>query len=93
MSILTVDQELWDELELPWVYVDRIHVGERRWFDDYEVIFAHDGKFWSFSMGFGSTENQDDESPLEYADSFDAIQVEKRPVTVEKWLPVAPESK
>lgn len=85
---LRVDQELWDELELPWNYVDRVHTGERRWFDDYDVIFEHDGKYWSVSIGFTKSEMGDDEGPLEYEDHFFAQQVEKKEVITTAWVPV-----
>ena len=86
---LKIDKELWDELDLPYSYVARVHIGSRRWFEDYQVIFEYDGRHWSFKMGFGSTEMQEDESPLEYVDHFQAQEVELREVTVKKWLPVA----
>lgn len=77
-----------DELELPWAYVDAEVIDERRWSIVKEVIFEFENKFWMIVADFPATEMQEGQDPWNDEDSVTATQVEKREVTVEKWVAV-----
>lgn len=62
-------------------------VGERRWEDDYEVVFEHipSGKFYALYFSRGKTEMQET-LPFEYdREPIKPTEVRKVEVTVTKW--------
>jgi len=61
-------QDLVDNEEVEGVEVIETEMVDRsRWSIQYEMIFTHEGKFYSSHYGVGATEDQD-ESPYEYDD-------------------------
>lgn len=58
-----------------------------RWSIIHEIVFEHEGKFYSAVYSVGATEIQD-ESPWEYEDEVECTEVEKKLVQVEQWFPV-----
>ena len=85
---MRINQETWDELELPWSRVERIHTHDGRWANYYDIIFELDGKFYSVNYGFGATEDQEDQSPFDYADEIEVTEVHKVEVKTLRWVPV-----
>lgn len=77
-----------DELELPWAFIDSEVIDERRWSIVKEIIFEFEGKFWMVVADIPATELQEGNDPWNYANVVTATQVEKREVTVERWVPV-----
>lgn len=75
------------DLDLPDEAVHEEIIDSTRWSNIYEIVFEHDGSFWQTTYSCGATEQQD-EGPWEYEDEVDCLQVEKRQVTVEKWVAV-----
>ena len=77
-----------EELSLPYenAIVDVI-IDTGRWSIFHEIVFADNGKFYKTTYSEGATEYQD-ESPWEYDDEVECIEVELREVKVKKWMPV-----
>lgn len=79
---------LMEELDLPYAALEEEIVDQSRWSTFYNIIFRDkDGKYYSTEYSRGSTECQD-ESPWEYEHEVECVEVEKRLVTVEQWVPV-----
>lgn len=77
-----------NELDLPWTAEENHVVDNDRWSIYHEIIFKDkDGKHYSTGYSVGATEYQG-ERPWEYEDQVECIEVEKRQVMVEKWVPV-----
>lgn len=75
-----------NELGLPYsAMVDKI-IDTSRWSIHHEIVFEHQGKFYQTEYSEGATEMQD-ESPWEYDDEVDCVEVELKPVQVMKWVP------
>lgn len=85
---MRISKDEWDEFGLPWDYVDKIHTHDGRWASYYDLIFELDGKFYSVNYGFGATEDQEDQSPFDYADEIEVVEVYKAEVTTFQWIPV-----
>lgn len=62
-------------------------VDKSRWAIQYEMIFEHEGKFYSAYYQVGATEQQD-ESPWEYDVDVECLEVRKVSKLVEVWEPV-----
>lgn len=58
-----------------------------RWAEYHEIVFEHDGKYYSTDYSCGATEMQY-ESPWEDEDNVVCYEVEKKEVLVEKWVKV-----
>lgn len=79
---------LMEELGLPYNSVETTLVDSGRWTLTYELIFQDkDGKYWQTYYQTGATEMQY-EPPWECEPKVECVEVEKRPVTIEKWMPV-----
>ena len=88
MSIIkrTFDTEfLLNELDLPCNVIEDHVVDNSRWSIDHKIIFEYEGKFYKTYYSVGATECQD-ESPWEYKDKVECIEVEKKQVMVEQWV-------
>lgn len=77
-----------DELDLPYsnTVVDKI-IDTTRWSIVHEIVFEYNGKFYQTTYSEGATEMQY-ESPWEYDDEVECIEVELREVKIKKWMPV-----
>lgn len=77
-----------NELHLPRDAEEEQIIGHGRWNLDYEIVFQDkDGKYYQTTYRIGSTELQDEE-PWEYEKEVTCYEVEKKPVTVMKWVQV-----
>ncbi len=83
---LEITEELAEELELPYACLDYEVFDESRWGLWKRGWFEHDGKFWQIEWEEGATEMQDDDAYENFPQT--AKRVEKRQVTVEKWVAV-----
>lgn len=59
-----------------------------RWEAEYEMVFEHEGKYYMTTYTKGATEMQFDSQPWEDMDEVCCTEVEKKVVSVEKWVPV-----
>lgn len=77
------------ELDLPWAAEEDHVVGNSRWTVNHEIIFIDpaDGKHYRTHYSVGATECQE-EGPWEYDDKVSCEEVEKKEVTVVKWVAV-----
>lgn len=78
-----------DELMLPYegkVHEDKI-IDTTRWSIFHSIVFEIDNKYYQTTYHVGATECQY-ETPWEYLDEVDCIEVELRPVTKLEWMPV-----
>ena len=77
-----------DELELPWnddiIKVQEV-IDTSRWSIIYELVFEYEGKFYQTHYSVGATESQD-ESPWEYEDEVECVEVEEIEVVVKQWV-------
>jgi len=77
-----------NELDLPWTAEEDHIVDGGRWSSHHRIIFKDkDGKYYSTGYSIGATECQD-ERPWEYETQVKCIEVEKRQMLVEQWVPV-----
>ena len=78
-----------EELGLPYD-CDLVHeeiIDTTRWSIIKEIVFKDkDGKYYQTTYSKGATECQD-ESPWEYEDEIECIEVELREVKIMKWCP------
>lgn len=76
---------VYDELE-DWQKIESHIVGHSRWSVQHEGIYQYmpTGKFYKFKWSVGATEYQD-ESPFQYEDEVEPIEVQPTFVTVQKW--------
>lgn len=72
------------ELGLPERAIKDSIVGTSRWSVQHEIVFMHDGKFWSTEYQCGATEQQD-ESPWEHDELIECVEVELVEKTVKVW--------
>lgn len=63
-------------------------VDNSRWSIIHEMVFEHEGKFYSTTYSVGATERQD-ESPWEYEDEVECVEVHKVEKIMKVWEPVA----
>lgn len=75
------------ELELPYSALEDKILGKSRWSLLHAIIFELDGKFYRTSYSTGATEGQD-ESPWEYEEEINCIEVMKRDVMTTQWVNV-----
>lgn len=77
------------ELDLPWAAEEDHVIGNGRWTIKHEIIFIDpaDGKHYRAYYNVGATECQE-EGPWEYDDKVSCEEVEKKEVTVVKWVAV-----
>lgn len=78
---------LMNDLGLPYDAIKDDIVDTSRWSIHHEIVFEHDGKFYRTGYSEGATEMQC-ESPWEYEDEVDCVEVELKKVKVLKWVPV-----
>lgn len=74
-----------NELDLPEAAILDEIVGNSRWSIHHRIIFPYQGKFWETYYSVGATELQD-ESPWEYEEKVECIEVELKEVKVKKWV-------
>lgn len=82
--ILLHKDYLIEELGLPSRAIKDTIIDTSRWSEHHEIIFAHDGKFYRANYSQGLTENQD-ESPWEYLEEVECIEVELKEKLVKVW--------
>jgi len=93
METLTLSSEQAREIvyqeDEEWTGVENQIIENSRWSIIKEGVFkrASDGTFWKISWSEGATEEQE-EMPFEYAKEVTFTRVEKREVTVERWVEV-----
>ncbi|NFH01357.1 hypothetical protein FC831_13900 [Clostridium botulinum] len=79
-----------EELGLPWD-TDVIHkeiIDTTRWSVIKEIVFQDkDGRYYQTTYSEGATECQD-ESPWEYEDEVECVEVELKEVLVKKWVAI-----
>jgi len=65
-------------------------IDQRRWVTTIQCVFEHrpTGVHYMFVWDRGSTECQDDYKPFEYGGDVTPVRVERKTITVEKWMPV-----
>lgn len=74
-----------NELDLPYsALLDEI-TDTSRWSIHHRIIFSYQGKFYQAYYSEGATEMQD-ESPWEYEDEIECVEVELKEVKVKKWV-------
>lgn len=76
-----------NDLNLPENAIEQTLVDSTRWSLVYEIIFEYEGKFWKTSYSTGATEMRP-ESPWEYENEIECVEVTQKPVTVLQWVPV-----
>jgi hypothetical protein len=76
-----------EDLCLPHAAISHELVDNTRWALVYDIIFQHDGKFYKTSYSKGATEQQD-QQPWDNEDEVECIEVEKKIIEVEAWVPV-----
>lgn len=74
-----------NKLNLPHSAILDEIVGNSRWSIQHKIIFEHQGKFYRAYYSIGATEMQD-ESPWEYEDEVECVEVELKKVEVLKWI-------
>ena len=79
-----------NELDLPYnddiVQEDNI-IETSRWSELHEIVFSYKDKYYQTSYSQGLTELQD-ESPWEYDDEIECVEVEQKEVLVKQWVKV-----
>lgn len=76
-----------NELDLPYENVYERIIDTNRWSVIKEIVFEYEDKFYMTEYSEGATECQD-ESPWEYEDEIECVEVELKEVVVKKWMPV-----
>lgn len=76
-----------DELDLPYNATYDEVTDNSRWSIFHDMVFKDNEKYYQTSYSVGATECQD-ERPWEYEDEIECVEVEKRQVLVEKWMPI-----
>jgi hypothetical protein len=74
-----------NELDLPYTAILDEITDTSRWSVHHRIIFAYRGRFYETNYSVGATEMQD-ESPWEYDDQVECIEVELKEVKVKKWI-------
>jgi hypothetical protein len=75
------------ELDLPHSAKENRIIDNSRWSISHEIIFEHEGKFYQTYYSVGATEQQD-ESPWEYEDEVECVEVQQVEKVVKVWEPV-----
>jgi len=78
---------LMDELDLPYSALEDDIVDTSRWSENHDIIFEHEGKFYNTGYSCGLTEQQD-ESPWEYEDEIECVEVHQVERLIKVWEPV-----
>lgn len=78
---------LLDELDLPCNCIEDHVVDVNRWTIDHKIIFEYKGKYYSAYYSEGATELQD-ESPWEYEDMIECVEVVQVDRLQKVWTPV-----
>jgi len=88
MSTIKLHKDfLMNELGLPYSNtIKNIITDTSRWSEHHEIIFAYSGKFYQAYYSEGLTEYQD-ESPWEYDEEIECIEVELIEKLVKVWQP------
>jgi len=76
-----------DELDLPYSAISDTVVDNSRWSLIHEIVFETGGKFYKTNYSEGATEMQD-ERAWDDEDEIECIEVEKKMIKVEVWVPV-----
>lgn len=74
-----------NELDLPSSAILDEITGTSRWSVYHRIIFAYQGRFYEAHYSEGATEMQD-ESPWEYDETVECVEVELKEVKVKKWV-------
>lgn len=86
MSTIKLSKDyLINELNLPTSAIKDTITDTSRWSIYHEIVFEHDGKFYMTDYSEGATEMQD-ESPWEYENEVECVEVELKEVKVVKWV-------
>jgi hypothetical protein len=84
--------QLLKEWDFPWGMntLHEEHVGKDRWCEHVEIVFEapDDGRTYAITIQRGLTEYQDGHDMFGGDDEVEGVLVEKREVTVTRWLPV-----
>jgi hypothetical protein len=75
------------ELDLPDAAIKDEITDTSRWSIHHRIVFEHNGIFYQTYYSVGATEMQD-EGPWEHESEVDCVEVELKPTTVMKWVPV-----
>jgi hypothetical protein len=75
---------LTDELDLPFSAIEKKIIDQGRWETHYEIIFAHEGKYYATGYSRGSTEMQD-EGPDFGGDEVECDEVHQVEKVVKVW--------
>jgi hypothetical protein len=75
------------DLDLPYSSIEDKIIDRTRWGVIYDSIFKFEDEFWRMTWEDGATESQDYNS-LDDEDTIIAVKVEKKEVTITKWVPV-----
>lgn len=86
-TIILHKDYLINELDLPDSAIKTTIIDTTRWSIIYEIVFSHDNKFWKTNYSVGATEIQN-ESPWEYRDLVECIEVQLVEKTIKTWQPV-----
>jgi len=76
-----------DDLELPYSATENNIIDSSRWSIQHKIVFAYEDKFYQAYYSKGATEMQD-ESPWEYEEEVECIEVELKEVKVMQWVTV-----
>lgn len=79
-------QELLD-MDLPYAAIQDNIIDNTIWSIYHEIVFEYDGQYYKTNYSVGATEYQD-ESPWEYDDEIECIEVEEKEVLVKQWVEV-----
>ena len=79
-----------NELDLPYnddiIQEDNI-IETSRWSEIHEIVFEYNNKYYKTEYSQGLTEMQD-ESPWEYEEEVDCVEVELKEVLVKQWVAI-----
>lgn len=85
MKITLNKSILIDDLNLPENAIHDEITDTSRWSVNHEVVFKYNDRFYMTWYSEGATEMQD-ESPWEYEDEVECVEVELKKVEVVKWI-------
>jgi len=88
MNKITLSKDyLVNELNLPDSAIKNTITGTSRWSIHHEIIFSYNDKFWRTYYSVGATEQQD-ESPWEYQNEIECVEVKLIEKTIKVWQEV-----
>lgn len=75
------------EQDLPYECIYDQIIDKTRWSIIHECVFEFENKFYLTTYSEGATEMQY-ETPWEYEDEIECVEVELREVLIKRWMPV-----